>query len=49
MVRIIEGPPRPGDVQPPPGRRWLWFLLIAAGSALVTAMVAYGLEALLPR
>ena len=50
MRAIIEGPPPPGA---PAGRgRWAarlaWFFGLALGSAFVTALVAYGLKALLP-
>jgi hypothetical protein len=31
------------------GRRLAWFFLIAGGSAALTALAAYALEALLPR
>jgi hypothetical protein len=46
---IIEGPPDPGDPPRPLARRLAWLAGIAVASALVTALVAYGLEALLPR
>jgi hypothetical protein len=49
MAPIIDGPPRPGDPPRPVLRRVGWFVAIAAASALATAIVAYGLEALLPR
>lgn len=48
MPAIIEGPPDPGTPARPLRRRLAWFfgLALAAGSA--TALVAYGLKALLP-
>jgi hypothetical protein len=49
MPPIIEGPPGRGDPPRPLLRRMGWFIAIAVGSALATALVAYGLEALLPR
>jgi hypothetical protein len=49
MPPIIEGPPGPDDPPRSPLRRLGWFIAIAAGSALATALVAYGLKALLPR
>ena len=49
MPAILEGPPEPGAPPRPLGRRLAWFAGIAAASALVTALIAYGLEALLPR
>jgi hypothetical protein len=49
MPAIIEGPPGPDDPPRRPLRRLVWFIGIAVGSALATALAAYGLEALLPR
>lgn len=49
MPPIIEGPPGPRDPPRPILRRLGWFIAIAVGSALATALAAYGLEALLPR
>jgi hypothetical protein len=49
MAPIIDGPPGPDDPPRPVIRRVGWFFAIAAASALATAVVAYGLEALLPR
>jgi hypothetical protein len=48
MPAIIEGPPEPGAPAPPLWRRLAWFVAIALGAALATALVAYGLKALLP-
>jgi hypothetical protein len=49
MAPLIDGPPDPADSPRPVIRRLGWFFAIAAASALATAIVAYGLEALLPR
>jgi hypothetical protein len=49
MPAIIDGPPGPDDPPRPFLRRLGWFILIAAGGASATALVAYGLKALLPR
>lgn len=49
MPSIIDGPPGPDDPRGPFLRRLGWFFLIAGGGALITAVTAYGLEALLPR
>jgi hypothetical protein len=49
MPSIIDGPPGPDDAPGPFLRRLGWFLLIAAGGAMITAVAAYGLEVLLPR
>jgi hypothetical protein len=49
MPPIIEGPPRPDDPPRPALKRLGWFIGIAVGSALATALAAYCLEALLPR
>jgi hypothetical protein len=46
---IIEGPPERGAPAKPFGRRLVWFLGLALGSGAATALVAYGLKALLPR
>lgn len=48
MPAIIERPPEPGAPAPPLWRRLAWFAAIAAGASLTTALVAYGLKALLP-
>ena len=48
MPAIIDGPPEPGDPPRPLWRRLTWFGGLALASALVTALVAYGLKALLP-
>ena len=48
MPAIIEGPPPADAPAGPLWRRVLWWLAIALGSALATALVAYGLKALLP-
>ena len=48
MPAIIERPPAPGAPAPPLWRRLVWFVAIAAGAGLATALVAYGLKALLP-
>lgn len=47
MPAIIEGPPEPGAAQAPLWRRLLWFVGLAVGAASATALVAYGLRALL--
>ena len=49
MPVIIEGPPAPGAPSRPLWRRLAWFAALALGSAAATVLVAYGLEALLPR
>lgn len=46
---IIDGPPEPGSPSRPLWRRLAWFFAIALASAATTALVAYLLEALLPR
>jgi hypothetical protein len=46
MPAIIE-PPGPDEATAPLGRRLAWFFGIAIGAALSTAVVAYGLRALL--
>ena len=50
MALIIEpqGPPGPDDPQPPLIRKLAWFVGLALAAALSTALVAYGLKALLP-
>ena len=48
MPAIIEGPPEPGEAAPPAWKRWAWFIAIALGASAATAVVAYGLKALLP-
>jgi hypothetical protein len=48
MPAIIDGPPEPGDPPRPLRRRLAWFAGLALASALATALVAYGLKALLP-
>jgi hypothetical protein len=49
MPALIEGPPGRDDPRRPLSRRLAWFAGIALASALAVALVAYGLEALLPR
>jgi hypothetical protein len=46
MPLIIE-PPEPDAAQAPLWRRLAWFCAIALAAALATAVVAYGLKALL--
>ena len=48
MPAIIEGPPERGDPQSSLLRRLAWFAGLALASGLATALVAYGLKALLP-
>ena len=48
MPAIIEGPPESGASPRPFWRRLAWFAGLALASALGTALVAYGLKALLP-
>jgi hypothetical protein len=48
MPAIIEGPPEPGASRRSLWRRLAWFGGLALASALGTAIVAYGLKALLP-
>ena len=48
MPAIIEGPPEPGASLGPLWKRLIWFIALAVGGALVTAVVAYGLKALMP-
>ncbi|MBI1405530.1 MAG: DUF2474 domain-containing protein [Caulobacter sp.] len=47
MPDIIEGPPEKDDRLPPWPKRLMWFALLALGGSLATAIVAYGLRALL--
>ena len=44
---IIEPPPEPGAPRPPLAVRLAWFAAIAAGSAILTAAVAFLLKSLL--
>jgi hypothetical protein len=46
MPAIIE-PPEPGAPVPPLPARIGWFLGLATAAAAVTALIAYGLKALL--
>lgn len=46
---IIEGPPESGSPSGSLRRRLAWFFAIAFASAAATALIAYLLEALLPR
>ena len=48
MPAIIERPPDRDAPAAPLWRRLAWFIAIAAGAAFSTALVAYGLKALLP-
>jgi hypothetical protein len=48
MPGIIEGPPAPDAPSRPLLRRLAWFVGLALGTTLVTALTAYGLKALLP-
>ena len=47
MPAIIEGPPEPGAPRPPLGRRLAWFIGLAVAAMTTTALVAYGLRAML--
>lgn len=47
MRAIIELPPEPGAPLAPLWQRLGWFFGLAIGAALTTAIVAYGLRALL--
>jgi hypothetical protein len=44
---IIEPPPEPGEPLAPLWKRLGWFFGLAISAALATALVAYGLRALL--
>jgi hypothetical protein len=48
MPAIIEGPPGPDAAPRPFWRRLGWFVGIAVGASLATALAATALEALLP-
>ena len=50
MRAIIEpqGPPEPGAPEAPLWRRLAWFAGIGLSATAATAIVAYGLKALLP-
>ena len=50
MPAIIEpqGPPEPGAPAPALWRRLAWFVGLALAAAAATALVAYGMKALLP-
>ena len=48
MPAIIEGPPEPGQATEPLWKRLAWFVALAIAGAAATAMVAYGLKALMP-
>ena len=48
MPAIIEGPPEPGQPPAPLWKRLAWFIGLAVGAALATAVVAYAMKALLP-
>jgi predicted cobalt transporter CbtA len=45
---IIEHPPEPGEAQAPLWKRLLWFAALAVAGTVGTALIAYGLKALLP-
>jgi hypothetical protein len=45
---IIEGPPEPDAPRAPLWRRLAWFVGLALSAGVVTALVGYGLKALLP-
>lgn len=47
MPDIIEGPPDAGEALPSWPRRLMWFALLALSGSAATAVVAYGLRALL--
>ncbi len=50
MRTIIDpvGPPERGEARPPLWRRLVWFAAIALAATVATALVAYGLKAVLP-
>jgi hypothetical protein len=48
MRAIIERPPGPDEPAAPLWRRLAWMAALALGAAFATALVAYGLKALLP-
>ncbi|MEP6966507.1 MAG: DUF2474 domain-containing protein [Pseudomonadota bacterium] len=48
MPAIIEGPPDPGASARPLWRRLAWFFGLALAAGGATAVIAYGLKALLP-
>jgi hypothetical protein len=47
MPAIIEPPPDPGAPLPPLWKRLAWFFGLALSATLATAIVAYGMKALL--
>ncbi|MDH4385241.1 MAG: hypothetical protein QE280_07340 [Caulobacter sp.] len=47
MPDIIEGPPKADEPQAPLTHRLAWFFGLAISGTLATALVAYGLRALL--
>ncbi len=48
MRAIIERPPEPGAPTEPLWKRLAWMLVLALGASIATALVAYGMKALLP-
>jgi hypothetical protein len=48
MRAIIERPPEPGAPAGPLWKRLAWMLALALGASFATALVAYGMKALLP-